>query len=177
MFTVIWSLLCKWVWIPETTWDLPHRRVYTKTLNLFRRLLRYVVCGFFFYVQVFCFVLVGDRQTYVYMPLMMVNDLPIFIGLLQSLLLKVDSMITFPVPQWIFYDTWDVPKCDVYRYCLSTLSVSDVCYSRNASCALNLIYTFLLMQDVHLILKPNLFAIEINKILILHQGFTCLFSQ
>jgi hypothetical protein len=50
------------------------------------------------------------------MPFMMVNDLPIFIGLLQSLLLKVDSMITFPVPQWIFYDTWDVPKCDGYRY-------------------------------------------------------------
>ena len=50
------------------------------------------------------------------MPLMMVNDLPIFIGLLQSLLLKVDSMITFLVPELIFYDTWDVPKCDVYRY-------------------------------------------------------------
>ena len=50
------------------------------------------------------------------MSLMKVNDFPIFIGLLQGLLMKVDIMITFPVPQWIFYDTWDVYKCDVYRY-------------------------------------------------------------
>ena len=47
---------------------------------------------------------------------MMVNDFPIFIGLLQGLLMTGDIKITFPVPQWIFYDTWDGYKCDVYRY-------------------------------------------------------------
>jgi len=55
-------------------------------------------------------------STCVYISLMIVNDLPIFICLLQGLLLKVDIMTTFPVPQWICYNTWDVPKCAVYRY-------------------------------------------------------------
>jgi hypothetical protein len=85
-----------WVWIPETTWHLPHRRVYTKTLNLFRRLLRYVVCGFFFLCSSVLFrfgwwfycwhILISGATVFFFMiPVMLQEVQTIYNALLQKM--------------------------------------------------------------------------------------------